>query len=82
MSNSVEVLSDIVEVLGVETGDRDTTIHCHVDVVVFTECVYLILVKTSVGKHANLAGDVAPVVLVAQILQLLDKTFAHVVHTA
>ena len=82
MSNSVEVLGDIVDVLRVETGDRDTTIHCHVDVVLFTKFVNLILVETSVGKHANLVGDVAPVVLVAQILQLLDKTLAHCSHTA
>lgn len=82
MSNSVEVLSDIVEVLGVETSDGDSTIHRHVDVVVLTECVDLILVKTSVGKHANLAGDVAPVVLVAQVFQLLDKTMAHLGHAA
>lgn len=82
MSNSVEVLGDIVEVLGVETSDGDTTIHRHVDVMIFTESVNLILAKASVSEHANLAGDVAPVVLVAQILQLLDKTLAHCSHTA
>ena len=82
MSNFVEVLGDIAEVLGVETSDGDTTVHCHVDVMLFTKFVNLILVETSVSKHANLVGDVAPVVLVAQILQLLDKALAHVLHTA
>ena len=77
----MECRGDVVEVLGVETSDGDTAIGSHVDGKSLAELSDLLLVKTSVGEHANLAGNVAPVVLVAKFLQLGDEARAHVSHT-
>ena len=82
MGYGVEALSDVVDVFGVKTSDGDTSIHSHVDSVLFTEFVDHLGVKTSEGKHANLACDVSPVVLVSESGELLDKGSAHLGHTA
>ena len=38
---------------------------------------HLVCVQAGVGKHADLAGDVAPVVLAAELLQVLLEESAH-----
>lgn len=78
----MEGLGDVGEVLGVQTGDRDTSVHSHVDGVVLTELVNHILVKSSEGEHANLVGDMGPVVLVTELLEGVDETVTHLLHAA
>ena len=78
----MESFGDVVEVLGVEASDGDTSIHGHVDVILLAQLVDLVLVETGEGEHADLAGDVAPVVLVSEGSQFLNKTMAHSVHTS
>ena len=78
----MERLGNVVQVLGVETGDGDTAIHGHVDVVLLAELVHHVLVEASEGEHANLVGHVLPAVLVAERLQLVDEAGAHVSHAA
>ena len=82
MSNIVESLCDVVKVLSVETGNGDAAVHCHVDAVCLTEFVHLVFVQASVGEHTDLAGGVAPVMFVAKVLELLDKSRSHVLHAA
>ena len=49
----------------VQASYGDSSISGHVDVMLVFEGVNLVSRKTSIGKHTNLAGDVAPVVLAA-----------------
>ena len=78
----MERVCDVVEVLRVETGDGNTAVHGHVDGILFAELVDLVLVQASEGEHANLVGDVAPIVLIAHLFQLVAEAVAHVVHAA
>jgi len=82
MGDSVESVSDVVQVLSVQTGDGDTAIHSHVNGVLFAELVNLVLVQAGEGEHANLVGNVAPVVLVADGGQLVAEAVAHFLHAA
>jgi hypothetical protein len=41
------------------------------------ENIHLLGLQTSVGEHANLAGDVGPVVLAAKLLEVLAEQGAH-----
>jgi len=82
MGDSVESVRDVIEVLGVETSDGDTAVHGHVDSVFFTKCVHLVLVKACESKHANLVGNVTPVVFVANCSQLVDESMTHLIHAA
>jgi len=78
----VEGLGDIVDVHGVETGDGDTTVHSHIDGVVLAKLINLVLVQSSEREHANLTGDVAPIMLIAQLCELATETDSHLLHTA
>lgn len=42
-----------------------------------SELVHLLRLQTSVGEHADLGGDVAPVVLAAELLKVLLEEGAH-----
>lgn len=75
--DGVEGLSNVSDVVCVEAGDRDTAISGHVDSVLLAELINLVSVETSVGEHADLAGEMAPVVLVANILKSVSQTGAH-----
>ena len=77
MGHFVEGIGDVVEVACVETGDGDTSVHGHVDGVLLTEFVDLVFVETSESEHADLVNDVAPVVFVAESLELVTKTVSH-----
>lgn len=78
----MESRGNVVQVVSVQTGDRNTTISSHIDVVVVLEFVDLLGGETSVGEHANLAGHVAPVVSAAVVLELLDEARSHFLHAA
>ena len=80
MSNIVERLCDIVKVVGVEPSNGDTAVHRHVDAVFLTEFVHLVFVQAGIGEHTNLAGGVAPVMFVAKVLELFDKSRSHFFH--
>lgn len=41
------------------------------------ESIHLLGLQTGVGEHANLAGDVGPVVLTAELLEVLAQESAH-----
>ena len=78
----MESVCDVVEVLRVEASDGNTAVHGHVNGILFAELVDLVLVQAGEGEHANLVDDVAPIVLVAHLLQLVAEAVAHGVHTA
>lgn len=73
----VEGLGDVLKVARVEAGNGNTTVHGHVDGVLFSERVHLVCVHARVREHANLGGHVRPVMLVAQSFQLSHEAFTH-----
>ena len=81
MGSFVECLGDIVEIASVETSNTDSTVHCHVDVALFSELVDLISVKASVSEHTYLTCNVAPVMNTAILLQFINETLSHRVHS-
>ena len=57
----LHALSDVIDVSGGETTDRDTAVLGHVDVMLLYHGHRLLERKSSEREHANLGGDVAPV---------------------
>jgi len=65
VSDGVESSSNVVQVVGVETSNGNTAIHGHVNGVLLTDLVDLVLVESSESEHTNLTGNVIPVVFVS-----------------
>ena len=78
----MEALCDIIEIACSETRNRNAAVTGQVDSVFFTKCVNHVFGKASVSEHADLTGAVAPVMLVAKFLKLLNKANSHVLHAA
>jgi len=60
-----------------DTSDRNSTILGSVDAVLLGQSIHLLRLETGVGEHADLAGDVAPVVLAAELLEVLLEESTH-----
>lgn len=56
-------LGEVLDVLGRDTGDRDTAILGEVDVVLVLHLLNLLGGQAGVAEHADLVGDVVPVAL-------------------
>lgn len=74
LENSFGQTADIV---AGDTGNGDTAVLGGVDGVLLGQLVHLLGVQASVGEHANLAGDVGPVVLGAELLEVLLEEGTH-----
>ena len=73
----VDSLGEVVDVGAGNTGDGDTAILGEVDRVVLSDLLDLLSRQAGVGEHADLGGDVGPVVLGAELLELLAEESAH-----
>lgn len=73
----VDSLRKPLDISGRDTSDRDPSILGSVDTMLLGQSLHLLRLQSSVGKHANLARDVAPVVLAAQLLEILLEKGAH-----
>lgn len=60
-----------------DTSNRDSAVLGSVDAVLLGQCVHLLGLETGVGEHADLAGDVAPVVLATELLEVLLEESTH-----
>lgn len=67
----------MVDVLAGDARDGDTAILGQVDGVVLGDLLDLLGLEAGVGEHADLVGDVGPVVLGAELLKLLTEELAH-----
>ena len=76
----MESVGQIRHVRIVDTGDAHAAILGHVDVELVLHAIDLSLSETTVGEHANLAGDVAPILGATSLLQVLNESLAHQVH--
>lgn len=65
MRNVVDRLRHLGEVVRVETGDGNAAIRRHIEVVLLSHLGDHVGRAASVGEHANLVGNVAPVVRAA-----------------
>jgi hypothetical protein len=70
----VECLGDEVQVVSVQSCDRDSAITCHVDVAIFLKLLNLISVETGISEHSDLTGDVTPIMSASMILELPNQT--------
>lgn len=70
-------LGQTADIVASDTGNRDTAILGGVDGVLLGQLVHLLGAQASVGEHANLAGDVGPVVLGAELLKVLLEEGTH-----
>lgn len=75
--DSVDSLSQAANILAGDSSNRDTSVLGSVDGVLLGQLVHLLRCQASVGEHADLAGDVGPVVLGAERLELLLEKRAH-----
>ena len=67
-----------LQVLGVQAANADTTILCHVDMVLINERLDLVGRKTAESKHADLLRNVAPILLRANTLKCGHQALSHV----
>lgn len=57
----MEGFSDVFNIFGVESSDRDTSVIGHVNRVLFSQNVNLFQVESSESKHTDLVSDMVPV---------------------
>jgi len=76
-SNLEDGLCKTSDVRTRDTSNTDSSILGRIDAVFRRELVHLLLCKSSVGEHADLVGDMVPVVLAAQLLEVLLEECAH-----
>lgn len=73
----VDGLGKTTNVLRSDTSDRDTAVLGSVDGELLSKASHLLSSQTGVGEHADLAGDVRPVVLGAELLKVLLEEGTH-----
>lgn len=70
-------LGEVSDVLASDTRDGDTSILGQVNGVVLGDLLYLLGLEAGVSEHADLVGDVRPVVLGTERLELPTEQLAH-----
>lgn len=76
-SDLVDGLCQTLDIARSDTGNTDSAVLGSIHAVLLGQSIHLLRLKTSVGEHANLAGDVAPVVLAAELLEVLLEEGTH-----
>lgn len=75
--DGVDSLSESLDVVRCDTCNRDSAILGGVNRVLLGESGHLLWGQSGIGEHANLRGDVAPVVLAAESLEVLLEESTH-----
>lgn len=73
----VNGLRQSADIISGNASNRNTTILGSIDRELLGKLSHLLSSHASVGEHANLAGDVRPVTLGAQFLEVLLKKSSH-----
>lgn len=76
-SDLVDGLGKALDVAGSDTSNTDSAILGGIHTVLLGQLVHLLGLQASEGEHTNLAGDVAPVVLAAELLEVLLEESTH-----
>lgn len=74
----MESFSNIINVLGVQTTERNSTICSHVNVMLILQFINLFGGQTSVSEHTNLVGHMTPVMSASSSLQLGNQSCSHI----
>jgi len=77
LGHGMDGLSEVVNIGGSDTGDRDAAVLGEVDVVLLGEPVNLGRGEAGVAKHADLVGDVLPVLLATKLLKAVAQLLSH-----
>lgn len=75
--DGVDGLCEPLDVVGGDTSNGDTAVLGGVNGVLLGQSRHLLGGEPSVGEHADLAGDVGPVVLGAELLEVVLEERAH-----
>lgn len=75
--DGVDGLCKPLDIVGCDARNRDTAVLGCVDGVLLSKGGHLLGRKASVGEHADLAGDVGPVVLGAELLKVVLEESTH-----
>lgn len=73
----VDGLGKTLDVSRGDTSNGDSAVLGGIDAVLLCQSVHLLGLETGVGEHADLAGDVAPVVLATELLEILLEKSTH-----
>lgn len=77
IDNIFDTLGDVLDVLGGDSADGDSSVLGHVDVMLLDHGLGLLSGKSSEGEHSDLVGNVRPVSLGAQLLESRSKGSSH-----
>lgn len=87
--DGVDSLSKSLDVGRGDTSNRDTSILSSINAVLLRQLIHLLGGQSGVRKHADLGGDVVPVLLAAELLKVvleerahLDDAVGHALHLA
>merc|ERR1711865_574148 len=76
-NNSLDTVSNVINVLGGNTADRDSSVLSHVDVMLLNHSLGLLNGKSGEREHTNLGGDVRPVSLGSVLLESSAEGLSH-----
>ena len=76
-NNILDTVGNVIDVLGGDTTDRDSSVLGHVDVMLLNHSLRLLDSKSSEREHTNLGGDVRPISLGSVLLERSAKSFSH-----
>jgi len=77
----VEGTSNVVDVVGVEASNGDSSVHGHVDGVLLSKLVDHVLAESGEGEHTNLRDNVIPVVLISEGGEASVEGSSHLSHS-
>ena len=81
-NNVLDALGNVVDILGGDTADGDTSILGHVDAMFLDHSLTLFNSESREGEHANLSGDVRPVTWDTLLLDCTAESSSHFIHAA
>jgi len=73
----MEGLSNSLHIVGVKSGNGNSTISSHVNGMIIFKSVNLIGGESGISEHTNLAGNVLPVMSRSSGLQATSKSLSH-----
>jgi len=77
INNILNALSDVVNVLGGNTTDGDSSVFGHIDVMLFDHGFRLFQGEAGEREHTNLSSNMRPVSLSADLLERVTKSLSH-----
>lgn len=77
LGDLVECLSNSINVVRIKTGNRNSAITRHVNMVVILKHIDLLRAEACVSEHANLTGDMTPIVSASISFEFFNQSTSH-----